>query len=203
MDFVTHKKFRNKKIISYLSDYVIKYIENDINIDLVIGFSGEELFHKIYKTKIPIQIFYTYRFAANGKRSGFCYMNNLRETFVALNSNSCALQVMRDETYINHITRCPDFQQIIFAKTEGLIFGMGIREQETRILELSEYNVEACLAAVCAAKTLGKDVVADFPIPLDRQDAFFEKKLFALASGKMAPFFLEEKRIWIPNIERK
>jgi GNAT superfamily N-acetyltransferase len=202
MDFVTSPAFRGRGLISRLSEAASAEPENRAA-DLAIGFSGERLSGTVHRSRTLIQIFHAYRFPPRSEDAGLFVIESDEETAEALNSNPQALQMRRDKALLDRIRSRPDYGRFVAARTEGLVFGMGVGENEVRVLELSEFSVEASLAAVKAAGSLGKPVVADFPGELDMEGALLVKRTFVTASGRMSDFFSERRRIWIPAAERK
>lgn len=201
MDLATHPDYRQKRLITTLTEEASKR-EFARGADLGLGFASEKLFHAFYNSKIPIQIFHTYRFPPDSGQK-FKFLEDSEAICRALNANPCALQVKREEATLAYLKACPLFSRVEFAEISGIVFCIGINDRQIQVLEISDYSQDAILTVIRACQGFAKSVVADFPHEIGAENAVLEKKIYALTYGKPDNLFSKHEKIWMPWLERK
>lgn len=198
MDFVTRKECRQKGHITDLSEYA-KSVNSP---DITLGFSGEELYDKVYKKLCNFQRFYTYQFTSNNISA--IKAENIEDIgYICKKMNSAknSLHLNKTPEYMKHLFLCPRYSAVYAAQHNGLIVLIGINNNIARVLDISDHSFESCRCAVRLALNYADNVLTDFTYETDCDNGML-KKITCSTSDDIS-LLKGDGDVWIPVMDRK
>lgn len=202
MDFTTEKKYRLKGLITELSEHV----KSDNAFDITLGFSSEDLYNKVYSKLNCFQRYYTYQFCTdNTPHIEAEEVQDIEYICKKINSTKNSLHLNKTPEYMNYLCSSPKYPEIRAAQYEGLLILICIKNDEARVLDMSEYSLDSCRTAVQIALNFANTVSVDFPQEISCGNGIL-KKITCCISDDFHPDSTLQKGddfIWIPVTDRK
>ena len=204
MDSATKEDYKKNGNIKAIN----KYANESINFDISVGFARKDWYEK-YWSKGATKLFdiYTYKIPPS-------FENEISETvsdlgFIAstLNENKTSFHIKRTEDYISYLSRCPKYEKIEFLISGDLLIGIGINQNDVRILEMSNFSEDDLKKAVKMASIYNKTIIYDSPQVIDKRYETINIMTVMLRTVKsdIYSFLSQEecKWLWIPVLDRK
>lgn len=203
MDYATDNEYRNKGLMSKLSDY----IKESNYFDLSLGFSSEYLYEHVYSDLSCFQKYFTYEFNNFVINELVHEVYDIHRIVNSLNSCTNALRIKLSPEYINYIKNAPKYKKIIFLEYDSLMISIGLTEGYVQILDFSHYSTDSCLKAVSMASKYCHNVRIDFAeIQKDLEINNVAHQIREICCiGKMVNPVINDKQgiIWIPVMDRR